>query len=108
LAFTPVAGAGEHFACNAKALSSTERARHDELTKTLAAAVKEKVELKDGYGFRLPASALGGAAEWISFERRCCPFFTFVLEQTRDEGPLWLRLTGSEGIKQLIRAELKL
>jgi hypothetical protein len=108
MALVPFAGAHarEHFACNAKALSPTERLHYQELTKTLLSTVQEKVELKDGYRFRLPTSALMSAAEWVSFERRCCPFFTFALEQVRDEGPVWLRLTGSEGIKAFIRTEL--
>jgi hypothetical protein len=110
MALVPLAGAraGERFACNAKALSPTERLRYQELTRQLTAAMQEKVELKDGYGFRLPTGSLMTAAEWASFERRCCPFFTFVLEQVRDEGPVWLRLTGSDGVKRFIRTELQL
>jgi hypothetical protein len=100
--------AGEHFACNMRALSTAERARHQELTKMLLATVAETVELKSGYGFKLPASELGHAAEWVSLEARCCPFFTFELEQARDQGPLWLRVSGAEGIKTFIRAEFGL
>jgi hypothetical protein len=100
--------AGEHFACNMKALSNAERARHHELTKMLLAAVAEKAELENGYGLRLPASELAHAAEWVGFEARCCPFFTFGLEQSRDQGPLWMRITGSEGVKAFIRAEFQL
>ena len=100
--------AREHFACNLKALSGAERARHQELTKILVATVAEKAELKDGYGFRLPASELGHAAEWVGLEARCCPFFSFELEQARDQGPLWMRITGSAGVKAFIRAEFAL
>jgi hypothetical protein len=102
------AAAGEHFACNMKALSNAERARHQELTKRLLAAVAEKAELPNGYGFRLPAGELGHAAEWVGLEARCCPFFTFELQQSRDQGPLWLRITGSDGVKAFIRAEFQL
>jgi hypothetical protein len=102
------AAAGEHFACNMRALSTGERSRHHELTKTLLAKAAEKAELKNGYGFRLPASELAHAAEWVGLEARCCPFFTFDLEQSRDQGPLWLRITGSQGVKTFIRAELEL
>jgi hypothetical protein len=45
-------------------------------------------------------------AEWVTFEHRCCRFFTFAMEQARDDGPLWLRITGSPGVKAFIRAEL--
>jgi hypothetical protein len=43
------------------------------------------------------------AAEWVSYERKCCPFFTFALEQSADGGPVWLRITGPEGVKVFIR-----
>jgi hypothetical protein len=91
-----------------KALENAERAHHQELSKKLMAAVAETSELTNGYGFRLPAKELLTAAEWVTLESRCCPFFSFQLEQTRDQGPLWLRVTGSEGVKAFIRAEFQL
>jgi hypothetical protein len=102
------AEAGEHFACNVRALTSAERARHQELTKTLLSSAQEKEELKNGYAFRLPPTTLINVAEWVSLERRCCPFFTFEIAQTRDQGPVWLRVTGSEGVKAFLRVEFQL
>lgn len=95
----------DRFACDAKALSSAERARHEELSRALFSAVQEHRELPDGYGFRLPPEKLVATAEWVTLERRCCPFFTFVLEQTRDQGPVWLRVTGTKGVKEFIKEE---
>jgi hypothetical protein len=99
--------AGERFACNMSALTSDERAHHRDLSQTLFAAVKEKRDLPDGYGFLLPPAELMTLAEWVSFERRCCPFLTFEIEQSRDQGPLWLRITGSDGAKPFIAAEFE-
>lgn len=103
-----VALGGERFACEMNALTRTERARHQDLSHALLGSVREKKELPDGYGFRLSADMLTKAAEWITLERKCCPFFTFELEQSRDSGPLWLRVKGPEGVKELIRAEFGL
>ena len=100
-------GAREQFACNLSALTSAERAKHQELSRTLLAAVQERKELPTGYAFRLPPGKLVTAAEWVAYERKCCPFFTFAIEQSRDEGPLWLRLTGPRGVKEFIRAEFQ-
>jgi len=100
--------APERFACNAAALSATERQRYGELTRSLLGAVHEKKELPQGYAFRLPPADLVTTAEWISLERKCCPFFTFVLQQSRDGGPVWLKITGSEGVKEFIREEFGL
>ena len=105
---SPVSEAGAILACNLNALSPTERSRHGEVGAILFAAVVETHELPDGYGFRLSpeSSMLALATEFISRERLCCPFFTFVLELTPGGGPLWLRLTGPEGVKELLFAEL--
>jgi len=95
------------FFCDMTALSAPERARHQELAKLLRPAVLETKELADGYAARLPAdlSIVLSLAEFVVLERRCCPFFTLALELDRDDGPLWLRITGGEGIKPFIRAE---
>ena len=71
-------------------------------------AIQEKRELPEGYAFRLPPDNLSAVAEWVAFERKCCPFFTFVLEQSSDVGPLWLRITGPKGVKVFMREEFGL
>jgi len=66
--------------------------------------VREVRELPDGYAFRLPADAklLSRAGEWISLERRCCPFFDFELRWASGEETPWLRLTGSPEVKAFL------
>lgn len=100
--------AGERFACNMNALGSSERARHRELSQALFAAVQERKELPNGYGFRMAPEHLVRAAEWVSLERKCCPFFAFEIEQGKNQGPLWLRITGADGVKPFIREEFGL
>lgn len=110
LGLVPIAalGAREPFACNMLALTKTERATHQKLSRALFAAVQERRELPNGYAFRLPAASLVKAAQWVALEGRCCPFFTFQVDVAKNEGPVWLRVTGSEGIKPFIRAEFQL
>jgi hypothetical protein len=48
--------------------------------------------------------ALAQLAEWISFERKCCPFFKFEIELEPESGPVWLSLTGRAGVKEFILA----
>ena len=95
------------FYCNTKALNKTERERYKQLTGKLATARTETKELSDGYAFRLKSEvvALSEVAEWISWERKCCPFFAFEITLERDNGPLWLKLRGTDGVKVFIRAE---
>jgi hypothetical protein len=95
-------------ACNLNALDKEQRRRHQSLTAQLRAAVQETRELLDGYSFRLPSdeATIQRTAEWIVLERRCCPFIAFGLEAGRENGPLWLSLTGREGVKPFLKTEL--
>src|SRR5215471_8461622 len=45
------------------------------------------------------------AAEFITLERLCCPFYDFALESEREGGPVWLTLTGREGVKEFAKIE---
>jgi hypothetical protein len=45
-------------------------------------------------------------AEWIGNERLCCPFFDFDLRVGDASAPMSLKISGPEGVKQFIRAEL--
>jgi hypothetical protein len=95
------------FYCNLKALTTEERARHKQLTVLLKHATLETKELPDGYGFRLDNAkiSLADLAEWVSAERKCCNFFDFEIELQRNDGPLWLRLYGKDGVKVFMRQE---
>jgi len=96
------------FMCRLGALDRAQRERYEALGKQLRASIEEVKELPNGYAFRLPAasSTILSVAEWVTFERLCCPFFTFALEIEGDGSPLWLRMTGREGVKEFMRSEL--
>ena len=99
------------FACNAFALSPEFRKRHfEELGPALLKLTKSKRELADGYEFELPADnkTYQLLAEWAFQERLCCPFFDIDLRLERENGPLWLRLTGRPGTKEFIKEEFNL
>jgi hypothetical protein len=98
------------FYCNLKALSMKERARHMQLTHEIERARVETVEMANGFAFRFQDGTISLAelAEWISAERKCCPFFDFEIEQQADNGPLWLKLRGKEGVKEFMRSEFRI
>jgi len=95
------------FACSLTALTAAERAHHSDLSKELHSAVKDVRELDNGYAFQLSGDAktISMVAEWVSLERLCCPFFTFQLEVASESKPMWLRMTGREGVKEFMRTE---
>lgn len=89
-------------ACN---LSEAELAtREAELMATLFARRSQVRELADGYALQFPNDAvlLAQLVEFIAFERQCCPFFLFELAFEPQQGPLWLRMRGGEGVKEFI------
>ncbi|HEX8149330.1 MAG TPA: hypothetical protein VF591_19260 [Pyrinomonadaceae bacterium] len=95
-------------ACDMGAIEPGRRGRHVANAGELFRAVEEVRELPGGYAFRLPASpdTLHKLAEFVSLERLCCPFLGFVMEVEPEGGPVWLRLTGREGVKAFIREEV--
>src|SRR5436190_15839525 len=96
------------FACNAFALSPEIRKRHfEELGPALLRLKKSLRELPDGYELELPAdnTTYQLLTEWAFQERLCCPFFDIDLRLDRENGPLWLRLTGRPGTNEFIKLE---
>jgi len=98
------------FYCNLKALSVKERARHMLLTLEIERARVETIELGNGFAFRFQDGtvSLATLAEWVSAERKCCPFFDFEIELQGNNGPLWLKLRGKDGVKTFMQSEFGL
>lgn len=97
-------------ACNMAAFNTEQGKRHQILFQQIFESVKEIQELPNGYAFCFPMepSLCMAVAEFITLERLCCPFLNFVLEVEPGDGPLWLKLTGQDGVKQVLQAELGL
>ena len=94
--------------CDSEAFGSLEAfAAHLEEGRRLLALATERRELDDGWALRLPGddAIIQGSATWVLGERRCCPFLTFTLE-CQPEGEFWMRITGPEGTKDLLRNEI--
>ena len=96
------------FACDMSAIEPGQRQKHLETIDALFRAVVGIRELPNGYAFRLPneSGVLLKAAEFVSLERLCCPFFGFALEVEPEGGAVWLSLTGRDGVKPFIAAEV--
>lgn len=92
----------ETFVCRLDVMDETQRARHAAVLEALGQSLIETRELDDGFAFCYPPESLLLAAEFISRERLCCTFFNFKLELAADGGPLWVHLTGREGVKAFL------
>jgi hypothetical protein len=95
-------------ACDMSAIEPGRREQHITTGREVFGAITEIRELPNGYAFHLSAEPDGlvKTAEFISLEKLCCPFLGFVIEVEPEGGPLWLRLTGREGVKAFIREEV--
>ena len=95
-------------ACNLEAFDPEEQQHYQALRSHLRGAIRETRELPFGYALRLPAetATIRMAAEFITLERQCCPFFDFALV-VEGAGAVWLRLTGAEGAKTFLQAEFR-
>lgn len=98
---------GTIIACNPAAIDPAEREGHVSLGREIFSSsnILEIRELAAGYGFQLPldTTLLHKTAVWIANERLCCPFFTFKLIVGEK---MWLELSGTEGVKELIEMDL--
>ena len=101
---------GSPIACQREmgAFNTKQVERYQAVRQQLKAAFQEIQELSDGYAIRFSSepSTILTIAEFITFERLCCPFFNFALELESEGGPLWLRLTGGEGVMEFLQFEL--
>jgi hypothetical protein len=95
-------------ACNLDAIPSSERPRYNELRAMLASAVVGRRALPDGVAIQISTDRMAPALleEWISFERKCCPFLEFGVEVAADSGPVWVSLTGRPGVKEFLSQAL--
>ena len=96
------ASAGEEISCGLAPAAFTERLQE---VRALFDASLETRELDDGFAFRFP-----GDGDWaskllvlIESERQCCPFFRFELSFDSGQGPVWLRVRGSEQAKAFLQ-----
>jgi hypothetical protein len=95
------------FSCDMTALSPEERAAHQERSARLfGSLVRETRELADGFAYRFDGEQYPLLAAFIADERECCPFLSFRLEITPEQGPLWLQLTAQGDVKPFLLEEL--
>jgi len=94
--------------CDLSAFTPAQREHHIATSPLLFAMVQEVRNLPDGYSFRLPeySDTLAKIADFIAHEKLCCPFFNFGITVEPYGGPIWLSLSGEEGVKELIQTEI--
>ena len=95
--------------CNMDVFTPDERAHHIQTTTQLFQSVQAVHEIGNGFEFMFPnldqADNITQLADFISNERRCCPFLEFTLKIAPNDAPIALLLTGPEGTQEFLHAE---
>ena len=96
-------------ACDKSVLSQSQRERHLVVSRELFSGLKEIRELPNGYEFRFAdqPNVLTGLVDFVALEKLCCPFLRFEIAVEAENGPVWLRLTGRDGVKEFIQEEIR-
>lgn len=99
---------GAPFVCRLDAFPSDERVHHAGLIEQLSPLLEGARELPDGYALRFmeDGSVFARLAEWMRLESACCPFLKLELNVAGKSGPVELRLTGAEGVKEFLREQV--
>ena len=86
------------------------RRRRETVIADLRSHITGTRETEDGFVYSLPATnaVMAQVASFIGTERECCEFFSFRLSIPSDSGELFLEISGPEGAKEFLRAELGL
>jgi len=102
-----MSGVDRAVTCNLNALTPEERNHRQILLRAVARTIIGRSELANGFEFSFDAARLDLAAlgEWIALERRCCPFLHVRLD-LEPSGKTVLALTGGQGVKEILRAEM--
>jgi hypothetical protein len=94
-------------ACSPGAIDPGERGAHRELIWQLFSnRVEERQPIRHGYEFRFPSHSLREVVRFLENERKCCPFLHFNLDVPPSVAAVHLRITGPEGTREFLDAEL--
>lgn len=83
------------------------QARRTGIISELRKSALETQELKNGWSFRYADENVDKIVEFVKVERKCCSFLEFSITFESGMGPVWFSVTGPEGAKAIIAAELK-
>lgn len=85
---------------------SLQARKENELLQLFQKAQQIK-SVENGYSFQfLGDNAMAQQLfEFIQVERECCSFFQFNLQFEPQNGPIWLTLSGADGVKSFIESQ---
>jgi uncharacterized Fe-S cluster-containing protein len=80
------------------------RERRKIVLQKIGSAIISTKELKNGFAYLFPFNdnLLTELADFVRFERSCCPFLKFKIIIESNNGDIWLEMTGARGTKDFL------
>lgn len=95
--------------CVPSAIPAGQRLKHFALARQLFSnKALERRDLADGYEIRFAQDDSEAVRRFVANERLCCPFLQFEIRAEPHGDSLWLRMTGPQGTREVLDAELSL
>jgi hypothetical protein len=96
-------------ACSHTVFTKEQRVEYKNIWEELETRKISITELEQGYQYQFQGDSetLRLVNEWVSMERKCCPFLTFTVIASNEEEPVFLKLTGSEEVKAFLRTDIQ-
>lgn len=96
-------------ACCHSVITTEQRVEYKSIWGELETRRLGITELENGYQYGFPGDAetLGLINEWVSMERKCCPFLTFTVIASNTDELVLLQLTGNEEAKAFLRTDIE-
>jgi hypothetical protein len=95
-------------ACCHTVFTKDERSVYKDIWGELETRRLGVTEIESGFEYQFPGDSdtLRLVNEWVSMERKCCPFLTFTVIASNEDEPLFLQLTGNEEAKAFLRSDI--
>lgn len=95
--------------CCHTAFTKEQRVAYKNIWEELETRRQRINELENGYQYQFSGDedTLRLIYEWISMERKCCPFLTFSVIASNENEPVHLLLTGSQEAKAFLRSDIQ-
>ncbi len=93
--------------CVVSALTEDERKRRVELANIISQKKVSVSELENGYSVEFSDTAIWAlVTEFVTLESKCCPFLNFALVWEAENVGIRIEITGPNGVKEFIKAEM--
>lgn len=96
------------FVC--KLTSPELRKRKATVIATLKDKMIEKKELKNGFAYKFTHTdnTIAELNSFVKDEKECCDFLSFKISTGADKKIVWLEISGADGVKEFLTAELEM